>query len=504
MTPSRPTSAVSSYLDRPLSAGWCVAGWLVATALFVGLAAATGGPGTIDSSESMYSTWAIAHGQLACAYPSVTLPHEPTIAPVYPLYSGALAALFHVGQSLPFPPRAVGPHCAAAISAMRPWAFHSGAYLPTRWIGFTSWLVLMAGVVAWLRAAGKGRCGWEPVTLLALACLPPIWIAVSFYFHPQDLVALGLALAAMACAVRARWLAAGGFLGLAVLSQQFALLVAAPLFVLAPRDQGGRPRLAAGALVAAAVVTAPFLLTGAPGVLRGVALGSGNTITVGGTMAWHLTHHGATVVLVSRIIPVVAAMALSAWTARRLGSSALTPPAVASLVAACVSLRLVFEQSLIAYYFLALVVTLVLADVVRGHIRGSLVAWIAAMLLVFFLDGYFLEVDRRILGEDILPPLVILFTLGLIVWSVTRGRSWSPWSLLLWCGVAACAAITWRAKVNPFDTALPFPVWQVVFVWTGLLLAVGPLLDAIRNRPANVPLVAPSGRPDDPARTATS
>ena len=41
---------------------------------------------------------------------------------------------------------------------------------------------------------------------------------------------MGLALCAMACARRDRWIGAGILVALAVLSQQFALLVAAPSF----------------------------------------------------------------------------------------------------------------------------------------------------------------------------------------------------------------------------------------------------------------------------------
>ena len=45
------------------------------------------------------------------------------------------------------------------------WAKHTGALVPTTWIGCVTWLALMAGVIAWLRASGRGRRGWEPVTL---------------------------------------------------------------------------------------------------------------------------------------------------------------------------------------------------------------------------------------------------------------------------------------------------------------------------------------------------
>ena len=478
-------------------------GWLVATTLFVGFATATGGPGpgTVDSSESIYSTWAIAHGQLACAFPTVTLPHEPLIAPVYPLYSGALAALTHIGQSLPFPSRvAMGPDCGTAIHAIRQWAFHSGAYLPTRWIAFTSWLVLMTGVVAWLRASGRGRCGWEPATLIVLACLPPLWIAVSHYFHPQDLVALGLALAAMACAVRDRWAGAGVLVALAVLSQQYALLVAAPLLVVAP--QGRRARFIVGAAGAAAVIVGPFLMAGSPGVLRAITIGSGDTPSTGGAMMWYLTHQGPAMVLLSRVLPIVLALAAAAVVSRRLGPAALRPPTLSSLIAFCLSLRLLFEQNFFAYYVVALVIALILADVARGNVRGSLVAWVASLTMVFTIDGYFLKITSGLHGEVVIPLLVILTAMGLTVYGVVRGHTWSKWTKLLWAAFLLCTVITWPLKANPLLLLAPTWVWQALFVVTGAMLAAGPLLGGIRDH--HTPRAAPPIRDLDVAAAAIS
>ena len=58
------------------------------------------------------------------------------------------------------------------------------------------------------------------MTLLLVAGLVPVWFCVQTVFHPQDLFALGLALGALACGRRDRWVAAGVLLGLAILSQQ--------------------------------------------------------------------------------------------------------------------------------------------------------------------------------------------------------------------------------------------------------------------------------------------
>ena len=72
--------------------------------------------------------------------------------------------------------------------------------------GYVIWLFLMVGLILLLRASGRGRTGWEPTALIIVACLPPVWMCIEMYAHPQDVVALGFALAAMACALRDRWI----------------------------------------------------------------------------------------------------------------------------------------------------------------------------------------------------------------------------------------------------------------------------------------------------------
>ena len=139
---------------------------------------------------------------------------------------------------------------------MNLWSVQSGAARPTEWIGCLGWLALMGGVVAWLRGVGAGGApAGSPPPWCSWPASPPVWLCVQSYFHPQDLLAMGLCLGALACALRDRWIGAGILVALAVLSQQFALLVAAPLLVLAP----GRRRVsyAAAAVVTGALVDLP-------------------------------------------------------------------------------------------------------------------------------------------------------------------------------------------------------------------------------------------------------
>jgi len=122
---SLPGLGWTRWLYRPLSGRWCAFGWMMATAVFVGLTQLLGGPTQADANESFYSTWAIAHGQLSCSFPVRAAGGLPFRAPLYPLVSGALAALGRIGHSVPFP--SLGDNCALAVVAMGKWGSQSGA-----------------------------------------------------------------------------------------------------------------------------------------------------------------------------------------------------------------------------------------------------------------------------------------------------------------------------------------------------------------------------------------
>ena len=53
----------------------------------------------------------------------------------------------------------------------------------------------MAGIIALLRVSGRGRRGWEPLAFFLVACTPPVFTCLTYYFHPPDLLAMGLILA---------------------------------------------------------------------------------------------------------------------------------------------------------------------------------------------------------------------------------------------------------------------------------------------------------------------
>ena len=353
----------TSWLDRPLSNRLCALGWLIATIEFVGLTRILGGPTQIDAPLSATSTWAIAHSVPACAYPSTS---APGVAPLYPVVSGAFAWLLRVGHGVPFPSSsALGLHCSNASKAMGSWAFRTNALSETVLLGYLGWLVLLVGVVALLRATGRGRCGWEVAAVLVLGCAPPIVLALQEFFHPEDLMAIGLAFAGLAWARRGQWIWTGVVLGLAVTSQQFALLIAAPLLLLAPRNQ--RMRYVTAFVVSAGVVLIGMVLITSGRVIN-VLTGASATTSSGGAMVAGAHLHGLPLLFASRVLPIVLAMVLAWWSERRLGAAALDPVPLVSLVATSLCLRLVFEVNLFGYYFMAVAVSLIVLDVVKGRV----------------------------------------------------------------------------------------------------------------------------------------
>src|ERR1039458_2300631 len=84
-------NALVYWLNRPLSKWWCAFSWMFATVPLLAPSTLYGGPSTNDAFESVLSTWAIAHGHMSCVFPPGTPPHEPGIAPLYPLFSGGVA-----------------------------------------------------------------------------------------------------------------------------------------------------------------------------------------------------------------------------------------------------------------------------------------------------------------------------------------------------------------------------------------------------------------------------
>ena len=370
------------WLDRPLSGWSCVLGWLVALAIFVGLTTLLGGLTQLDALLSTYSSWFIAHGNFACAYPPGSSVEIALTAPLYTLIAGGLSFLFRVGHGAAFPSHSeLGSHCLTWLEPIRHWSAQTNALTPTLRFGYLGWLVLMVGVVAVLRTARRGRTGWEPLTLILIACTPPVFMCLQSLFHPQDLLAMGLSLCGVALALRNRWVLTGVVMALALSSQQFSVLVLVVLFVLAPRAD--RFKLVLATAVTWSIVVLPLAFVTSGRALRVALVGTGLAGTQGKSIAWELHLTGSAMVDVWRLMPIVISAGIAYWTHRRLGPAALRPIPLMALVATALTLRLVFEEGLYGYYFMAVAVSLIVLDVLRRRFRIELVGWLALIVLVF-------------------------------------------------------------------------------------------------------------------------
>jgi hypothetical protein len=383
----------------------------------------------------------------------------------------------------------MGVHCASAYDGMYHWAQNSAAIFPTIGFGYVSWFFLLAGVVALLRASGRGRSGWEIFGVIFVAAVPIVWEPLLADYHPQDLVCLGLGLAATACAVRRQWIWAGLLVGLAITSQQFALLVLVPLFVVAPGKD--RWKLLGSSAVAVVIVSSPFIVASSGRALRSVLLGTGDSVTQGGTVLWESGLRGGALVFCARVVPILVGAAIAWWALRRLNSGVLEAVPLISLVATSLSLRVVFEEGLYGYKLMALAVMLIVLAVAGRRIRGQLIAWLALATIAFNPIPGGLSINARTWGghvEAALPLLFILIVLAFVAYDALHRRV--RWYLIAWLIIAACASLQWPVwSLNSVRAELPLWFWQLVLLPTGVAMAVAPLVRSIWAAGPN-PLVA--------------
>jgi hypothetical protein len=425
---SEPSTLVQ-WLDRPRSQRWCIASWIVATAVFIGVVTVLGGLTQLDALLSTYSSWSIAHGNVACAYPPGSSVYFPLAAPLYPVAAAAFVALFRVGHGIPFPNQtALGHSCLTWLAPMTRWSNQTHALTVTLRFGYLGWFVLAAGIIAVMRSSGRGRNGWEPAVLIAVACTPPVFMCLQNLFHPQDLLAMGLILLGISCAQRDAWKWAGMMMGLAFASQQFALVAAALLLVVVPSKR--RLAFSLSAVAPVAILVIPLMALSSGRALRVALVGSGESGPISSSIEsdWHLTSTSANDVL--RALPVIAVVVLALWARRRLASAVMEPVVLLSLLATSMSFRLVFSGGLYGYYFMASAVAIVLLDFVRRKFRIEVILWLAIVALVFSPlpwgnDRLTYGVDMWVWQLVLVPPTVALAVAPLIG-RIKRQRSSAP------------------------------------------------------------------------------
>lgn len=369
-----------------------------------------------DSHLDDVPAFAYLEGIPQCAYPPG---FDTQASPVYPLIAAGYGAVVGSGSRRPFPHTTAG--CRNMGTAIELWTFR---WTDQRilWAGMVGWASLLAGFVALLRASGRGRSGWEAMSVVLLALIPQVAVTLTGYFHPEDLLVLGVLLGGLAALRRERWMLGGALFGVALMTKQYALLVLIPVVIAAPRR--GWARFVGATVGAAAVIAVPILALSGSGAASAM-IGAGATPKRTGTTLDLLGLSGLPLTALSRGLPILLIVLVALSARRRLGDRLFDTVPLLSLVAVSLALRLVFEVVLFDYYLVGTAVALWALDCCAGRIRPSTVAWIV---------GAFYLVPR---------PVVLFTPLGRYPVEIQ--------ALVAISGVAIAASPLWRAGRSTGD-----------------------------------------------------
>ena len=289
---------------------------VVAGCCYLGIVTARQGPPPNGDTVPLTAvTTALADGDLRAAASVASLPNPPG----YALLTAPLVASA---------PSLVGaPTWCTTASRARADSTDRGAhpcgqgggppwYRSQAVLGVASWLVLALGGLALLRAAGADSLPRQAALLAFLAFLPAASSAIVQLYHPQDMVGLGLALAALSQTLRHRWILAGVLFGIALLCKQFSVLLLLPALAAAPASRS-RIRLGGTAALVVAAGMLPFLAVAPRTTLDNLSgFGSGGAVS-GLTVLTLAGVTGGIASAVARDAPVVFALVVCLWAARR-------------------------------------------------------------------------------------------------------------------------------------------------------------------------------------------
>ena len=215
------------------------------------------------------------------------------------------------------------------------------------------------------------------------------------------------------------------------------------------------------------LVVLPLEIVTSGRALHAITFGTGDYPVPGGALLSELQLSGASFVLLTRVAPIAASLVLSWWVGAPSGPRRARPVTLIAVVAVSLSLRLVFEQLIVAYYFMALAVALVLLDVARGHLRRTTVGVVGGGGGgVLLLRGSGLQRGR--LGDLSAAARPVAHRgPGAPGHPPRRPPGWGLRKLFPWLAVAACALLMWAGHVDTTDHRLTVWLWQVLLVVPG-------------------------------------
>jgi len=139
----------------------------------------------------------------------------------------------------------------------------------------------------------------------------------------------------------------------------------------------------AAAVVGSAGVVGVGMVVVTSGRVINVLTGTTATPSSGAALLSGTHLHGIPLLFASRVVPICLAMVLARWSVRRLGTAALDPVPLLSLMTTSLCFRLVFEVNLFGYYFMAVSVSLIMLSVISGRHHLYVAAWLVLVTFAY-------------------------------------------------------------------------------------------------------------------------
>lgn len=157
--------------------------------------------------------------------------------------------------------------------------------------------------------------------------------------------------------------------------------------------------------------------------------------------------------LLSRVPPIVLSFLLAWWARRWLGSKALEPVLLLSLIATSLALRLVFEPMILGHHLAAVAVVVIFLDVAKRQLSRQTIAWLALLGLAFdpvplgFVSNALTEGPRI---RELLPTLLMFVAVALVAFDVVRRRF--RLYVVAWLTIVSLISSDGHGTTRCFDT----------------------------------------------------
>ncbi|NNN21112.1 MAG: hypothetical protein HKL80_03815 [Acidimicrobiales bacterium] len=363
---------------------------------------------------------AIAQGKLSCAYDGSIINDAN---PLYPLIlalslrtftsSQDISQLFEVDSTVcanPNPQISLSDNLASHIVSDT---------------AFVTWLVVAFGLIYVLQKSARKNTWFLIYALFGLSLMPFFAASISIFFHPEDVLAIGLVLISTGAMLREKWILSGIFAGLALDSKLIAVPFLLVLFVLIPGK--ARIKFTLAAVFISALILSPFLIT-LPSSIKIFAGHDALTFLINAPsiMSYLKGIFGSHAALASRGLPVIFAGVFAIVFKMKLPNVFKNTEAVVILLCASAIWRVFFEVEVFAYYLMPISITFFLIVLIcnRGYMLYLFWSFVTALIYNAtngawgeqFMTKFFLLAQLI----AIMPPLLFIITLAVSNWKTWK------------------------------------------------------------------------------------